>query len=410
MIVQCPECTTKYNLDESKIGHDGTKVRCTRCKSVFTVFRPKPAEPAQPLAPAQAAPAAAAPKPPVDDFADDGFGDVFKDAPAAAAPKPAVDDFSDDGFDDVFKDAPAAAAPKPAVDDFLEDEFGDMFKDAPATPAPKPAPKPAVDESLEDELEALLDAGKARAASKPAAKDSIEDDLTAMLEERMAKAAPSRPVDREMLADLEGAFQQPLVGSADRDPLRDEDAPVAKGKKSGKTGLVLGLLMVLLVCAGAGVYFFRPALLGLGTEPPATPAASGAAPREGAAQIALENVRQYFVPNEKEGQLFIIEGKAVNRFPEARELIRLKASLFDSQGKDVASQEFMCGNVVSLYQLQVSSKADIEAALTAKVGILTNNTNIQPGASVPFMTVFFHAPETVEEFGLEVIQSTLPQQ
>ena len=138
--------------------------------------------------------------------------------------------------------------------------------------------------------------------------------------------------------------------------------------------------------------------------------ASGAAPREGAAQIALENVRQYFVPNEKEGQLFIIEGKAVNRFPEARELIRLKASLFDSQGKEVAAQEFMCGNVVSLYQLQVSSKADIEAALTAKVGILTNNTNIQPGASVPFMTVFFHAPETVEEFGLEVIQSTLPQQ
>jgi len=127
-------------------------------------------------------------------------------------------------------------------------------------------------------------------------------------------------------------------------------------------------------------------------------------------KIALENVRQYFVPNEKEGQLFIIEGKAVNRFPEARELIRIKASLFGKQGAEVATQEFMCGNVVSLYQLQVSSKADIEAALTAKVGILTNNTNIQPGASVPFMAVFFHTPETVEEFGLEVIQSTLPQQ
>ena len=119
---------------------------------------------------------------------------------------------------------------------------------------------------------------------------------------------------------------------------------------------------------------------------------------------------QYFVPNEKEGQLFIIEGKAVNRFAEPRELIRLKASLFDKQGGEVAAQEFMCGNVVSLYQLQVSSKADIESALTAKVGILTNNTNIQPGASVPFMAVFFKTPETVEEFGLEVIQSTAPQQ
>jgi predicted Zn finger-like uncharacterized protein len=40
MLVQCPECTTKFNLDESKIGHDGSKVRCSRCKHVFTVFRP----------------------------------------------------------------------------------------------------------------------------------------------------------------------------------------------------------------------------------------------------------------------------------------------------------------------------------------------------------------------------------
>ena len=55
-------------------------------------------------------------------------------------------------------------------------------------------------------------------------------------------------------------------------------------------------------------------------------------------------------------------------------------------------------------------EVDIEAALTAKVGILTNNTNIQPGASVPFMAVFFQTPDTVEEFGLEVIHSSVPQQ
>ena len=331
MIVQCPECTTKYNLDESKIGHDGTKVRCTRCKNVFTVFRPKPAE---------------------------------ADVPDIQKP-----------------------APGPAVDQSFEDEFAAIFEDR--KPAPKAEPKPQ---------------------PKPAADDSLEDDLAAMLESKMAKAVPRRPVDEDMLADLEGAFQQPLIGSPGRDPLRDEDAVAAKPRKSGRMGLILGLIVLLLACAGAGVYFLRPALLGLGPQVPAAPAASGAAPREGAAQIALENVRQYFVPNEKEGQLFIIEGKAVNRFPEARELIRLKASLFDSQGGEVASQEFMCGNVVSLYQLQVSSRADIEAALSAKVGILTNNTNIQPGASTPFMTVFFQAPETVEEFGLEVIQSSLPQQ
>lgn len=362
MIVQCPECTTKYNLDESKIGHDGTKVRCSRCKNVFTVFRPAAEEPGEPVA------------------------EPRQDAPATPA------------------------------DDSFEDDFASMFEDRQTE-----APSSGSGSSFEDEFEAML--GQSAAPSRPAsgagapseaeesrADDSLEDDLTAMLEEKMAKAVPKRSVDEEMLADLEGAFQQPLMDDTEKDAGKGPDAVSGKSGPSRRLPLILGLVAVLLVCAGAGVYFLKPGLLGLGPEVPASPAASGPAPREGASQIALENVRQYFVPNEKEGQLFIIEGKAVNHFPEARELIRLKASLFDRQGNEVTSKEFMCGNVVSLYQLQVSSKEDIDAALSAKVGILTNNTNIQPGASVPFMTVFYQAPESVEEFGLEVIQSSLPQQ
>lgn len=315
MLVQCPECTTKYNLDESKIGHDGSKVRCTRCKNVFTVFRPMP----------------------------------------------------------------------PQVDD-----------SRPVEPAPRKAPAPM--QSPEDELAALFDAPPSgpQFASRPAA-DSGRNTM-------------SSSVDEDMLADLQGAFQPPLVGKTAKDPLLDDDFSPPKRRKSGRKGLLAGLVLVLLLLAGAGVYFLQPGLLGLKPAASFAPDQSEPAVREGAAQIALENVRQYFVPNEKEGQLFIIEGKAVNRFPEARELIRLKASLYDKQGTEVASQEFMCGNVVSLYQLQVSSRQDIEQALAAKVGILTNNTNIQPGASVPFMVVFFKAPESVEEFGLEVIQSSLPQQ
>ena len=264
----------------------------------------------------------------------------------------------------------------------------------------------------------MLD-GKKSAAPKPAAptpsaSDDFEDDLAAMLDAKKPAApkpaGPKPSVDQDMIADLQGAFQQPLTATL------DDEAPGAGGRarksaKSGSAGLVVGLIFLLLAGALAGIYFLKPGLLGLGPKAPGTSAATHEpAAREGAAQIALENVRQYFVPNEKEGQLFIIEGKAVNRFPEARELIRIKAALFDKQGNEVATQEFTCGNVVSLYQLQVSTRADIEAALTAKVGILTNNTNIQSGASVPFMAVFFQTPDTVEEFGLEVVHSSVPQQ
>ena len=388
MIVQCPECTTKYNLDDSKIGHDGSKVRCTRCKNVFTVFKPLPA--------GLQAPAAAASQP---------------------APKPAADAFDDD-LGAMFEDRkPEPAQKASAVDDFeseLESLLGGTIPETPRTVS-----APSAGREFEDDLDTLLGGMKDEApwpAAKPAMARDFEDELDTLLDGAKGEAAKPAPkpaarssVDEDMIADLQGAFQQPLVGKPGRDPLLEEET-AAKPAKSGKLGLILGLLAVLLAAGLGAVYFLQPGLIGLGPKEPAATTSAVPAPKEGAAQIALENVRQYFVPNEKEGQLFIIEGKAVNRFAEARELIRLKASLFDRQGAEVAAQEFMCGNVVSLYQLQVSSRADIEAALTAKVGILTNNTNVQPGASVPFMVVFFQTPESVEEFGLEVIQSAAPQQ
>ena len=40
MIIQCPRCQTKYELDESILPPDGSAVRCTRCGNVFQAFPP----------------------------------------------------------------------------------------------------------------------------------------------------------------------------------------------------------------------------------------------------------------------------------------------------------------------------------------------------------------------------------
>ena len=37
MIVTCPECSTKFNLDPGRITGDTAKVRCSRCKYVFEI-------------------------------------------------------------------------------------------------------------------------------------------------------------------------------------------------------------------------------------------------------------------------------------------------------------------------------------------------------------------------------------
>jgi predicted Zn finger-like uncharacterized protein len=65
MIVTCPQCSTRFNLDESLITKEAAKVRCSQCRHVFTITRPgepefppdrtpreEPAAPPEPEAPA----------------------------------------------------------------------------------------------------------------------------------------------------------------------------------------------------------------------------------------------------------------------------------------------------------------------------------------------------------------------
>ena len=125
--------------------------------------------------------------------------------------------------------------------------------------------------------------------------------------------------------------------------------------------------------------------------------------------ISLENVRQYFVSNEDIGQLFVVEGRAVNEFDSPRAQIKLRAALYDDQGQVVQEKEFLAGNAASLFQLQVSSREELDSTLTSQLGILTNNKHIDPGSSTPFMTVFYNPPEEVQEFGLEVIEAHIPE-
>jgi len=223
MLVQCPECTTKFNLDESKIGHDGSKVRCSRCKNVFTVFRPMPVETEKPVLP----------------------------------------------------EVRPVSAP---ADNSFEDELAAMFEDQRA----KSDTKSVVDESLEEDLEALFKDQKTKSVPRSAKDDSFDDELTTLLNEKKGPA-PKASVDEDMLADLQGAFQQPLIGQVGKDPLHDDETASAKSKKSGSAGLILGLVLLLLAGAVAGIYFYRPALLGLTPLETSAPKTAETIAKEGAA-------------------------------------------------------------------------------------------------------------------------------
>ena len=109
--------------------------------------------------------------------------------------------------------------------------------------------------------------------------------------------------------------------------------------------------------------------------------------------------------NEKAGQLFVIEGKAVNQFERPRDFIKIEATLFDAKGQPLVTRQALCGNILSYFQLQVLSRTEIEAALDNEMGVLNNNTNLETGAGTPFMLVFFEPSEDVSEFGVKVIDA-----
>jgi len=287
MIVQCPNCDTKYQLDEARLGQGGARARCSRCSHVFSVSLP-----------------------PSDDDANvvqDSEFEWLKDMNVAGGAKSEKE----------------ATAPDPLSGPLYEKKDGKIHLEIQSSAQPRTRYVTWVSAVI-----ALVSAALILGLYFfPGGKDIIRSTFTFLDQEK-----PEQPP--EVLPEV----------------LRGEHVDL----------------------------------------------------------ISLQNVRQYFVTNEKIGQLFVIEGKARNDFSTPMELIKIEAGLFDEQGQVVERQEFLAGNTVTLFQLQILSEEELQAALQAKVGILSNNTNLRPGMDVPFMAVFANPPDIVQEYGLKVVEARHP--
>lgn len=163
-------------------------------------------------------------------------------------------------------------------------------------------------------------------------------------------------------------------------------------KKHGKLWIVSSLLIALI--AGAGTWYFY-------SDTKETPATEEEVAKK-VELLTMRNVRQYTLPNEKVGKVFVIEGKVVNEFPEPKELIELEAAIYDKNRQPVQVKRQLAGAQLSLFQLQVLSEKEMEAFLNNKMEILANNTNVPPGGEVPFMMLFYAPPDDLSEFGVKI--------
>lgn len=222
MIVTCEECTTSFQLDESRIPISGARVRCSRCKHAF--FLPNPAASESEVMDSIAAEAAAEPASPAPSVAGDLAEPAAPASPTAApTPEPEIDEedwqFSEEirieGDDDFGEGLDAGGGEEESAfgvsQDFgvgydssaLEVDVSDAEIEAAMPDGPPIAQEAATDESTSSglELDAPPDPG-------PPQRDESDfgsvDDFSALMEDDET-AAPS-----SVVADLAGEIASEL--------------------------------------------------------------------------------------------------------------------------------------------------------------------------------------------------------
>ncbi|MGE4580455.1 MAG: DUF3426 domain-containing protein [Desulfuromonadales bacterium] len=180
--------------------------------------------------------------------------------------------------------------------------------------------------------------------------------------------------------------------------------PGRKPRKSPLRGLILFILVLLLGLSAAGGYlFYTQGNLDIGAI--ITQLTGQAPPAQPAGQIQITDLSSTFVNNREAGELFVIQGQAVNQFKEVRSAIAVKGVLYNPNGKALLQQTVFCGNRLTATELQEWPFAKIEEAMNNQFGDSLSNLNVAPGARIPFTIVFKNLPRDLSEFTVEMADS-----
>jgi len=126
--------------------------------------------------------------------------------------------------------------------------------------------------------------------------------------------------------------------------------------------------------------------------------------------IAVRNTAGVFLNNKEAGEIFVVNGDAVNNFGKPRASIQVKATLFGPKGEVLLQKSAYCGNIFSREQLTILPVAKLDAAMNNQFGDSLSNLAVKPGNGIPFVIVFTNVPKEVVEFGVEVVGSTVASQ
>ena len=406
MIITCFNCETKFNLPENKIPDGGAKVKCSKCGNIFKVTPPaqEPEDEVEALLEEKKVPEEQVPPPPT------------------PAPEPVATPKSAPEPENDFPDLPDDGTSAGSDDDFEDDLFGsdenesgsdadigaDLFDEDESGSAERV--EEDQDFNIDDELLGDDEDSEESVVERPTEEYIAEEDEN-FEEEQSFLEDDADDSGEEEIEDDGFSLDDKGITSFDL----DEESPSEKRPVKKKSrGLIITIVILFLFAGGVGgAWYFKlweilPFDIPFITSNDSGNIDSNESPSKRFSKFSFKSLRQFYVNNDRAGQLFIIEGKVVNSFEQAKELIEVEAQLFDGKGQVLDSKRLLCGNTLSLFQLEVQSREEIEAALASKVGVLSNNTLLKTGMSTPFMVVFFKPSPAVREYVINVVEAKNP--
>lgn len=282
-----------------------------------------------------------------------------------------------------------------------------FFQDNPAyTELGSLPPETAADMGVSDreELSDLPGVGEAAPLQRAASiREETEEDeplpfRVKEIREIMEAEAGHTALRSAIFEDLEAL----TVEESASDLSGESPEPVARGKANkfaavGKFFAYFFLaLSIATLLAGLSLWIFPaarqqaanffspslPMLGGLAKGQKTTDPATG--------QVLLQDVRQHFVNNWLMGNLWVVEGAAINTGRYALTLVQVQGRLYDHSGNVLAERVSFCGNLLTDAELSTMTEEDILKRLTQPPGGGLPGNRLSPGGQVPFMIVLVH--------------------
>lgn len=324
MIISCPECGTRFNIDLSVLGAKGKKVRCRNCSHVW--FQPGPeAEEAAP-APAPAQTPSATPKPSV---------------PAQEAAPSATHSAKND-LDGDLEFGTDFAGEAPAVPDLAksdEDEEDDNEKSDDGSGKKSPSSGAGPRELARDYM------AHHRLRKGQQAQEAGDEDQTSQ-PHRSRPDTESQPESH----DEEDGDEDEDYENGDYEDGDDQDEegwpPRRRAATTAWAFLAVFLILFVLFGSAGSVYYFWGWLsqnipgaqyvatfIGLGDQNKI----------EGSESFGLLDTntqRDTVMRDGKEVQIIRISGKVVNFDDDSVEIPKLRATLIDASGTELRSWTF----------------------------------------------------------------------